>query len=105
LGWFYLFVAGCLEVAGTTIFRYIDGWSKPWPILGFAVVGAGSLLFLYRALETVPLGTAYAIWTGLGAAGTVVVGMVWFGEPVSALRLALLFVLVSSIVGLKLISA
>lgn len=105
MGWIFLIVAGIFEVTGTTAFRSIEGWTRPLPIVLFALSGALSLFFLFRSLETVPLGTAYAVWTGMGAAGTVLVGIAWFGEPSTTIRLVLLVVLVGSIVGLKLTSA
>jgi quaternary ammonium compound-resistance protein SugE len=104
VGWVYLLLAGVFEVVGTTVFRFIDGWAKPVPIVLFFVTGGCSLFLLYRSLESVPLGTAYAIWTGLGAAGTAVVGMIWFGEAVTLARVILLTTLIASIMGLKLVS-
>jgi quaternary ammonium compound-resistance protein SugE len=105
VGWVYLFAAGFFEITGTTAFRYIVGWAKPWPIAIFALSGVSSLYLLWRALETVPLGTAYAVWTGMGAAGTAIIGMIWFQEPSTTVRLVLLIFLIGSIVGLKLTSA
>jgi quaternary ammonium compound-resistance protein SugE len=105
VGWVYLVAAGFFEIAYTTAFRYIAGWAKPWPIAIFALSSVLSLYLLWRALETVPLGTAYAVWTGMGAAGTAIIGMIWFQEPSTTVRLVLLTFLIGSIVGLKLTSA
>lgn len=104
LSWFYLLLAGFFEVVGTTVFRFIDGLSKPLPLAAFLFCGAASLYLLFRALEGIPLGTAYAVWTGLGAAGTVLIGMIWFGEPATFARIALLTILVATVMGLKMIT-
>jgi quaternary ammonium compound-resistance protein SugE len=103
LSWVFLIIAGCFEVAGTTVFRYIEGLSKPWPIALFVACGVTSLYFLFRSLESIPVGTAYAVWTGIGAAGTVLIGMIYFSEPVTLPRIGLLIVLIAAIIGLKLV--
>lgn len=104
MAWIYLFVAGCLEVGFTTSMRYTEGFTKLIPTLLFAGFIAASLYFLNKATEVIPLGTAYAVWAGIGAVGTVVVGIFYFNEPADLPRLALLAVLIGSIVGLKLVS-
>jgi quaternary ammonium compound-resistance protein SugE len=103
--WIYLLFAGALEVAATTVFRYTEGLSRVGPTLSFFALGIVSFYFLYRSLEAVPLGTAYAVWTGIGAAGTVLIGIYAYGEPTTLPRTLLLFSLVGCIVGLKLVSA
>ncbi len=105
LAWACLLLAGVLEVGFTTSMRYLDWTFKLWPIVGF--VGFASLSFglLIAALQVIPLGTAYAVWTGLGAAGTALVGILYYGEPATALRLLFLALLIGSIVGLKLVSS
>ncbi|MDX2259611.1 MAG: multidrug efflux SMR transporter [Hyphomicrobiaceae bacterium] len=105
--WIYLFVAGGLEIAATTLFRYTDGLSKLMPTIAFFAVGIASFYFLSKSIigdGAIPLGTAYAVWTGIGAAGTALIGLGLYGEPAGALRVALLFLLIASIVGLKLVS-
>lgn len=104
MAWSYLIFAGLLEIGFTTSLRYVDGFTKAGPTAIFVVLAAASLYFLNRAAEAIPLGTAYAVWTGIGAIGTVVVGITWFDEPADAIRLALLVVLVGAIAGLKLVS-
>jgi quaternary ammonium compound-resistance protein SugE len=104
MAWVYLLLAGTFEVGFTTAFRYLDGW-KPWPIATFVTLAVGSGWFLYKALAGIPLGTAYAVWTGMGAAGTVIIGILFFKEPADALRLVFLSTLIGSIVGLKFVSA
>ena len=105
MGWIFLGIAGALEISFTTALKYADGFSKLWPSLIFAVAYAGSAWFLSLAVKSIPLGTAYAVWTGIGAVGTALVGIAIFGEPATALRLLFLAVIVGGIVGLKLVSA
>jgi quaternary ammonium compound-resistance protein SugE len=107
MAWIYLLTAGALEIAATTAFRYSGGLSphRLGFTLTFFVLAGLSLYCLNRSLEGVPLGTAYAVWTGIGAAGTAVLGVWAFGEVATPQRLALLFGLVACIVGLKFVSA
>jgi len=108
MAWLFLTAAGACEIAATTLFRYSEGMTRLVPTLAFVAVGLLSLYLLQRSIsgtEAIPLGTAYAVWTGIGAAGTVVVGLAFYGEPANTLRLALLAVLVGSIIGLKFASA
>ncbi|MBU1209925.1 MAG: multidrug efflux SMR transporter [Alphaproteobacteria bacterium] len=109
MAWMYLILAGACEVAATTVYRYSDGLTRAWPTFGLVVFGVVSLYCLHRAVslpvpEAIPVGTAYAVWTGVGAAGTVLVGIAAFGESADATRIALLVVLIGSIAGLKLVS-
>ena len=105
MAWVYLLTAGALEIVATTLFRYTDGLSRILPTVGFVAVAIASLYCLNRSLAGVPLGTAYAVWTGIGAAGTAVLGIIAFGEAATAVRVALLFGLIACIVGLKFVSA
>ncbi|MGD9786296.1 MAG: multidrug efflux SMR transporter [Hyphomicrobiaceae bacterium] len=104
LSWIFLLLAGALEVATTTVFRYTEGISRPLPIVLVVLLGVASFYFLYRSLSGIPLGTAYAVWTGIGAAGTALIGVAFYGEPATTARLVMLTLLVGSIVGLKLLS-
>lgn len=101
MAWFYVVLAGLFEIGCTTFLKLSDGFNRLWPTVLFAAFALISLWLLNRALDGVPLGTAYAVWTGIGAFGTAVVGILAFGDPVTLWRLLLLFVLISSIVGLK----
>lgn len=104
MAWLFLMAAGVCEIIATTLFRYTDGMTRLSPTLGFLAVGFLSLYLLQRSIsgaDAIPLGTAYAVWTGIGAAGTVLVGVSFYGEPAGALRLGLLALLVGSIIGLK----
>jgi quaternary ammonium compound-resistance protein SugE len=105
MGWVLLGIAGVLEVSFTTALKYTAGFTKLWPSLAFIVAYAGSAWFLSQAIKTIPLGTAYAVWTGIGAVGTALIGIALFGEPATALRLLFLIVIVGGIIGLKLVSA
>ncbi|MGI4860239.1 MAG: DMT family transporter [Janthinobacterium lividum] len=104
MSWFLLLLGGIFEVAFTTCLRYVQGFKNiPWTA-GFLVSTFLSLTFLEMAARTIPLGTAYAIWTGIGALGTVLIGMMWFGEPHTAMRLILIAGIVGCVIGLKMTS-
>ena len=105
MAWFYLFVAGALEVVATTVFRYTDGLSRIVPTVSFFAIGILSFYFLNRSLQGVPLGTAYAVWTGIGAAGTALLGVALYNEDAAPARVLLLVALIACIVGLKYVSA
>jgi quaternary ammonium compound-resistance protein SugE len=104
MAWVYLLTAGALEVAATTVFRYTDSLSRIVPTVTFFIIGFLSFYFLNRSLSGVPLGTAYAVWTGIGAAGTAVLGILAYGEAATLLRVALLAGLVGCIAGLKFVA-
>ncbi len=104
MAWFYLFTAGALEIVATTVFRYTDGLSRIAPTVSFFVIGIASFYFLNRSLAGIPLGTAYAVWTGIGAAGTAVIGILAYGEGATVVRVALLVGLINCIVGLKFVA-
>ena len=104
MGWLYLVLAGLFEIGFTTSMRYMDWSMRPWPIIAFLVFSTLSFAMLIAAMRTIPLGTAYAVWTGIGASGTAVLGMLYYDEPAETIRLILLMLLIGSIIGLKLIS-
>lgn len=104
-GWTALMIAGLFEIGFTTFLKLLSDTPIRWRWLpGFLVCAGLSFASLSRSLKTIPLGTAYAVWTGIGAAGTALIGMVVFKEPASGPRLFFLFSLIASIVGLKLFS-
>lgn len=104
MAWLYLLIAGLFEVAWAIGLKYTDGFTRLIPsLLTLASMGA-SLLFLGLALKTLPVGTAYAVWTGIGAVGVAILGIILFAEPANALRLASIALIVGGIVGLKLVS-
>ncbi|WP_109124964.1 quaternary ammonium compound efflux SMR transporter SugE [Dyella sp. C11] len=100
--WIYLLVAGLLEVVWAIGLKYTEGFSRLWPsvITGSAMIA--SIVLLAMAVKTLPIGTAYAIWTGIGAVGAVILGIVLFGDSASPLRLACVGLVVLGMVGLKL---
>lgn len=104
MAWLYLLLAGLAEIGMTTAMRYIELPLRPLPILAFLVMANVSFGLLVVASWSIPLGTAYAVWTGIGAAGTVIVGALAYAEPTTALRLVFLTTLIASIIGLKLVS-
>jgi len=103
--WIYLVLAGLFEIGFTTCLRYTDGFRNLAWTAAFAVCLTVSMVLLAAATRTaIPLGTGYAVWTGIGAVGTVLIGIVWFAEPVTPLRIALILGLLSCVLGLKLTS-
>ena len=102
--WAALVVAGLLEVVWALCLKYSDGLTRLGPSVAMVVAIAASFGFLGLSLRAVPFGTAYAVWTGIGAAGTVMVGMVAFGESVDLLRLTCLALIVAGVLGLELAS-
>jgi quaternary ammonium compound-resistance protein SugE len=100
--WVYLIAAGLFEVGFASTLKLTDGFTKLWPTLIFTVCIFLSFLLLNKAVKDLPIGTAYAIWTGIGAAGTAIVGILVYKEPVTALRLFFIATLIGSIIGLKL---
>lgn len=104
MAWAYLFIAGLLEVGWAVGLKYTEGFTKLGPSALTLAAMAGSVGLLGLALETLPLGTAYAIWTGIGTVGTAIMGMILLGEPAGALRLACIGLIVAGIFGLKLLT-
>lgn len=105
MAWAYLVVAGLFECGWAIGLKYTDGFSKLVPSLLTVVSMAISLGLLSLAMKSIPIGTAYAVWTGIGAVGVALLGMLLFSEPRSMVRLLCLLLIVSGIVGLKLVSA
>jgi quaternary ammonium compound-resistance protein SugE len=102
--WVWLVVGGLFEVGFTTSLRFVDGFRNvPWTI-AFLVSVAISMALLEVASRSIPMGTAYAVWGGIGAVGTVIVGLIWFSEPSSLIRILLILVIVAAIAGLRLVS-
>ena len=104
MAWLLLGVAGLFEVAWAIGLKYTQGFTRLWPSVLTLLAMAVSIVLLALAMRTLPVGTAYAVWTGIGAVGTVLLGILLFGEPASAARLACIGLILAGIVGLKLVT-
>ncbi|MBW0002126.1 MAG: quaternary ammonium compound efflux SMR transporter SugE [Hyphomicrobiales bacterium] len=104
MAWAYLFIAGLFEVSWAVALKYTQGFSRLVPSLVTVIGMALSLAFLGLALKSLPIGTAYAVWTGIGAVGTAVLGIYLFAEPATAARLACILLILAGIAGLKFVA-
>jgi quaternary ammonium compound-resistance protein SugE len=104
MAWLALAVAGLFEIVWAIGLKYTEGFSRLWPSVVTVVAMALSVLFLAYALKTLPVGTGYAVWVGIGAFGTAILGMVLFGESREPLRLLCLLLIVAGVIGLKLVT-
>ena len=104
MAWFVLFLAGLFEVGWAVGLKYTEGFTRLWPTVGTAVALIASMTLLGLALRDLPLGTAYAVWTGIGTIGTAVLGMLLFREPATVARLLCMSLIVIGIVGLKVVT-
>lgn len=102
MAWILLLLAGLLEVGWAIGLKYTEGFTRPWPSVLTLSAMTGSVVLLGIAMKTLPVGTAYAVWVGVGAVGTAILGIVLFGEAVNLGRVASLALIVAGIVGLKL---
>lgn len=102
MSWIILFTAGLLEIGWAVGLKYTDGFAKLWPTVGTMISLVASFLLLGIALKTLPVGTAYAIWVGIGAVGTALLGILLFGESTNVLKVVSLGLICAGIVGLKL---
>ena len=102
MAWVYVFVAGIFEVVWVIGIKYADGFTRLWPSVGTVVAMSVSMVCLSLAVRAIPIGTAYAVWTGIGAAGAAIVGMILFHEPRDVARLFFIALIVSGVAGLKL---
>ena len=104
MSWILLFIAGLFEIAWAIGLKYTDGFTRLWPTVGTVLAMIASVALLGLAMRTLPVGTAYAVWTGIGAVGTVLLGIVLMGDPAGAGRLVSVGLIVAGIVGLKLLT-
>jgi quaternary ammonium compound-resistance protein SugE len=104
VSWFYLALAGLLEIAWAIGLKYTAGFTRLVPTAATLVAMIASVWLLALALRTIPVGTGYAVWTGIGAVGTAILGIILFAEPATAARLVSIGLIVAGIVGLKLVS-
>ena len=100
--WILLFVAGIFEIGFALGVKYSEGFTRLWPTLGMMAAGALSFYLLSLSMRSLPAGTAYAVWTGIGAAGTAILGILFLGEPGGLFRVLSLFLIVSGVIGLRL---
>ena len=105
MAWVYLIIAGLLEVCWAIGLKYTQGFSKPWPSIATITAMILSFILLAQALKTLPVGTGYAVWTGIGVIGTVLLGMIFLGEPRDAARIACLMLIAAGIIGLRIVSS
>ena len=105
MAWLYLLVAGLMEIAWAVGLKYTEGFTRLWPSVWTGVALVLSMILLAAAMRALPLGTAYAIWTGIGAVGTAALGIFLFGESASPARLVCIGLIVAGLVGLKLTSS
>ena len=104
MAWFILILAGCFEVAFTTCLKLSNNFKHAGWSIGFFISISLSFFLLNKAVQTIPLGTGYAVWTGIGAVGTALIGIFIFKEPSDFWRVLFIFLLISSIIGLKVVS-
>jgi quaternary ammonium compound-resistance protein SugE len=104
MAWTMLFVAGLMEIGWAIGLKYTEGFSRLVPSVLTLICMAGSIILLGLAVKTLPIGTAYAVWTGIGAVGTAILGIILLGDPATALRLVCIGLIVAGIIGLKLVT-
>lgn len=104
MGWFFLLIAGILEIGFAITLKMTHGNDSNFLKIIFLIFIVGSFYFLDKSLSTIPVGTAYAVWTGIGATGTAIIGMIIFNDPASILRIIFPGLLIISIIGLRLTS-
>jgi len=104
MAWVYLLLAGVFEVAWAIGLKSTQGFTRLWPSVYVLATGTASVILLAQAAKQLPIGTAYAVWTGIGAIGTALLGMVFFGESRDAARLMCMALIVAGVFGLKLVS-
>jgi quaternary ammonium compound-resistance protein SugE len=104
MAWIWLTLAGCLEVVWAIGLKYTEGFTRPWPSVITGAAMLASIYFLALAVRTIPIGTGYAVWTGIGAVGVAILGMIFFNESRDLLRIGAILLIVAGIAGLKLVS-
>jgi quaternary ammonium compound-resistance protein SugE len=104
MAWVILIVAGLFEIGWAVGLKYSEGFSRPWPTVATAAALVASMMLLGLAVRSLPLGTAYAVWTGIGTVGTAILGIVLFQEPMTALRVGFIGLIALGIFGLKAVS-
>jgi quaternary ammonium compound-resistance protein SugE len=101
MAWILLITAGLLEVGWAVGLKFTEGFSRLWPSILTIAAMIASFALLARAIKTIPVGTGYAVWTGIGAAGTAIIGMIFLGEPREAVRIFCIALIIAGVLGLK----
>jgi quaternary ammonium compound-resistance protein SugE len=101
MAWFYLIIAGILEVVWAVAMKHSEGWTRLYPSIFTIIAMVVGFYFLSLAMKELPMGTAYAVWTGIGTIGTVIYGILYFKEPIDLIKIICILLIVSGIVGLK----
>lgn len=104
MAWVILIIAGLFETVWALLLKQSNGFTRPVPTIGFVISLLVSMTLLAQALKTLPVGTAYAVWVGIGAAGTAIIGMLWLGEARDTLKLISLVLLLAGVIGLRITS-
>jgi quaternary ammonium compound-resistance protein SugE len=104
MSWFILFIAGLFEVVWAVGIKYTEGWTRLWPAVLTLFAMAASFYLLSLALRNIPIGTAYAVWTGVGTIGTVIYGILFLKESTDILRIVCILLIICGIVGLKILA-
>jgi len=104
MSWIYLFIAGLFEIGWAIGLKYTEGFTKLWPSVVTIIGMILSFYFLSTAVKSIPIGTAYAVWTGIGAVGTAILGIILFGESKEVIRLFFILLIIVGIIGLKIFS-
>lgn len=104
MNWIYLFIAGLLEIGWAIGLKYTEGWTRLFPSILTGVTMIASFYFLSLAVKSLPIGTAYAVWTGIGTVGAAILGMLIFNEPRELARILCILWIIAGIAGLKLLS-
>jgi len=105
MAWTLLVLAGLFEIGWAVGLKYTDGFTRPWPTVGTVIAMVMSVVLLGLAVRSLPIGTAYAVWTGIGAAGTALLGITLLGEPATAARLRCVTLIVAGAIGLKMVAS
>jgi quaternary ammonium compound-resistance protein SugE len=101
MSWIFLIIAGLFEIVWAVTLKYSNGFTKLWPSVITVAAMWASFGFLSQALKTIPMGSAYAVWTGIGASGVAIIGMIWFNESVNLMRIVCIASIVFGVLGLK----
>ncbi len=102
MAWAVLLIAGLFEIVWAIALKHSEGFTKLWPSVTFIAAAWLSFALLSCALKSIPMGSAYAVWTGIGAVGVAIIGMAWFSEPTNALRIVCITLIIVGVAGLKL---